>query len=76
MNFIKIYCDKQLHNLVRYLVVDAYNKNSILSYYQKNDFSFVFSTEQQEMENLKKKNADDEILHTRQMFFDMKRWKE
>jgi len=54
-------------------VVDAYNNNTVLSFYQKNDFSFVFSTEQQEIENLKKKIAEDDILHTRQMFFDMKR---
>jgi len=41
----------------------------------KNDFSFVFSTEQQEKENLKKMIARNESLRTRQMFYDMKRWK-
>jgi len=73
---IKYYCNSHFPNLVRFLVVDAYNNNSVLPYYQKNDFSFVFSSEEQEKENLKKKVADDEILYTRQMFYDMKRWKE
>ena len=72
---IKYFCDSRFPYLVRFLVVDAYNNPSVLAYYQKNGFSFLFSSEQQEIENLKKKIADDDILHTRQMFFDMKRWK-
>ena len=76
LDYIKIYCDNRYPYLVRFLVVDAYNNNHVLSFYQKNDFSFVFSSEEQEKENLKKRVADDEILHTRQMFYDMKRWKE
>ena len=76
LDYIKMYCAKRFPNLVRFLVVDAYNNNSVLPYYQKNDFSFVFSSEEQEKENLKKKIANDEILYTRQMFYDMKRWKE
>ena len=73
---IKYYCNSRFSNLVRFLVVDAYNNQSVLAYYQKNGFSFLFSSEQQEKENLRKKITDDEVLHTRQMFFDMKRWKE
>ena len=73
MDAIKQYCDNEFPYLVRFLMVDAYNKSNILSYYQKNDFTFVFSSEQQEIENLKKKVPDDEDLHSRQMFFDMKR---
>jgi len=73
---IKAYCNVHFPCLIRFLVVDAYNSESVLSYYQKNGFSFVFSSEQQEKENLKKRIADDEILHTRQMFFDMTRWME
>jgi hypothetical protein len=72
---IKYYCDIHFPYLVRFLVVDAYNNDVVLAYYQKNDFSFVFSTEQQEIENLRKKVADNQTLHTRQMFFDMERWK-
>jgi len=74
MEGIKIYCNSRFPHLVRFLVVDAYNNDSVLSYYLKNGFSFVFSTEQQEKENLKKMIAENETLHTRQMFYDMKRW--
>ena len=75
MENIKFYCDLQFPQLVRFIVVDAYNNQSVLSFYQKNDFSFVFSSEQQEKENMKKMIKEDEKLHTRQMFYDMKRWK-
>ena len=71
---IKIYCDDEFPTMARFLTVDAYNNPNVLAYYQKNDFSFVFSTEQQEKDNLKKTFAVDEILRTRQMFFDMERW--
>jgi len=74
MDYIKFYCDNHFPTLVRFLVVDAYNNDSVLSYYQKNGFSFVFSTEEQEKENLKKKVADNEVLHSRQMYFDMRLW--
>jgi len=74
MDSIKNYCDLQFPHLVRFLIVDAYNINSVLSYYLKNKFSFVFSTEEQEKVNLKRKVADNELLHSRQMFFDMERW--
>ena len=70
---IKLFCDFQFSNLVRFLIVDAYNNDSVLSFYKKNDFSFVFSTEQQEKENLKKMISENENLYTRQMFYDMKR---
>jgi len=75
MEGIKIYCNSRFPHLARFLVVDAYNNDSVLSYYMKNDFSFVFSTEQQERENLKKVIAENENLRTRQMFYDMKRWR-
>ena len=74
LDHIKIYCDRQFPTMVRFLVVDAYNNDPVLSYYQKNGFSFVFSTEQQESENLKKKMVNDEVLHSRQMYYDMTRW--
>ncbi|MCL2074023.1 MAG: GNAT family N-acetyltransferase [Marinilabiliaceae bacterium] len=74
LDAIKYYCDINFPYLVRFLVVDAYNNDAVLAYYQKGDFSFVFSTEQQEIENLRKKVNDNEMLNTRQMFFDMERW--
>lgn len=53
----------------RYLVVDAYNCDTPIAFYQKNGFDFVFSTEIQEKEY---RNLDsDEPLKTRLMFFDL-----
>ena len=74
LDTIKVYCDMNFPCLVRFLVVDAYNNDAVLAFYKKGDFSFVFSTEQQEKENLRKKVNDSETLNTRQMFFDMERW--
>ena len=53
--------------------IDAYNSPEVLNFYQRNDFAFVFSTEQQEKDNLKKSLSDTEILRSRQMFFDLMR---
>jgi ribosomal protein S18 acetylase RimI-like enzyme len=60
-------------NVARFLTVDAYNSPGVLNYYRKNEFDFLFTTEEQERENLKKSVAKTEILRTRQMFFDLKR---
>jgi ribosomal protein S18 acetylase RimI-like enzyme len=61
-------------NVARFLTVDAYNSPGVLNYYRKNDFDFLFTTEEQERENLKKSVAETETLRTRQMFFDLKRY--
>jgi ribosomal protein S18 acetylase RimI-like enzyme len=62
-------------NLARFLTVDAYNNPRVLNYYRKNEFDFLFTTEKQERENLKKLAVETEMLRTRQMFFDLKRYK-
>ena len=38
LEYIIIYCNSQYPTIARFLVVDAYNKSSILSYYQKKRF--------------------------------------
>jgi hypothetical protein len=50
------------------LIVDAYNNEAPLGFYQKNEFLFLFSTEQQEAENLGYDVA--KTLHTRLMYYD------
>ena len=53
----------------RYLVVDAYNAEIPLSFYRKNGFTQLFSTEEQEKEY---RNISSEgTLTTRLMFFDL-----
>lgn len=51
----------------RYILVDAYNNESTLSFYQSNGFACVFSTEQQEKQY---RNIDDK-LNTRLMYYDL-----
>ena len=74
MDYIKGFCLDKYPDFCRFLVVDAYNSPSILSFYQKNFFSTVFSTEEQEREAYKIKS--DENLQTRYMFYDMIRWRD
>jgi len=71
INYIRYFCLSKYPYLARFLVVDAYNSPEVLNFYQKNDFLFVFSTEQQERENLQKTYDHIELLPTRQMFYDM-----
>jgi len=56
----------------RFLIVDAYNTEEVTSFYKKrNDFSFLFDSEEIEAKfigiNLKQK----EPLHTRIMYYDL-----
>ena len=74
LEFIKFIALVRYPNLIRFLLVDAYNDPFILNFYLKNDFLFVFSTEEQEREYLKK-SSGEEALRTRYMFYDMMQWK-
>ena len=75
IKYIRYFCMSKHLYLARFLVVDAYNNPDVLNFYQKNDFLFVFSTEQQERDYLQKSHDDIKPLATRQMFYDMLRWK-
>jgi len=74
MEFVKAFCFDKFEHYVRFLTVDAYNKPSVLKYYEKNDFKFLFLSEEDERQNLKKNINSDEPLNSRQMFFDLKRY--
>lgn len=70
MNYIKSwFTDPENKTGCRYLVVDAYNEDIPLKYYQSNGFQFMFSTEEQE----KKYRKIEAIgtLKTRMMYFDL-----
>ena len=69
MDFIKDFCLANFPNFVRYLSVDAYNEPAVVKFYQKNDFTLVFSTEEQEKETYRQ--SPSETLQTRYMFYDM-----
>ena len=55
----------------RFIVVDAYNHEKALHFYEKNGFKPLYKTEQEERSFLGLKPEDP--LETRFMFFDLKR---
>ncbi len=72
MNFIKSMCLIEDGNRCRFLLVDAYNNEKTINYYTKNEYQFVFSTEQQERDYYEM--PPEKELKTRFMFFDLKLW--
>ena len=74
MNLVKGFCIDNYSDFCRFLVIDAFNSPSVLSFYQKNNFSTVFSTEEQERKAYKIK--PEEVLQTRYLFYDMVHWNE
>ena len=54
----------------RFLVVDAYNNERSIHFYEKNGFKTLYRTEQEERDFLEL--TSDERLQTRFMFFDLK----
>lgn len=55
----------------RFMVVDAYNNDRTIHFYQKNGFKILFTDENDERRFLGLQ--DNESLETRFMFFDLKR---
>lgn len=53
----------------RFLVVDAYNEESVLSFYSKNGFKPLYATE--DLERAAFHIADGEKLHSRMFYFDL-----
>ena len=74
MGIIKDYCLINFSNFVRFLLVDAYNDPAVINFYQRNKFTSVFSTEEQEKETYQQHPS--EILQTRYMFYDMVQWRD
>jgi ribosomal protein S18 acetylase RimI-like enzyme len=74
IDFIKDICIVQFPDVVRFLLVDAYNAPAVIGFYKKNDFIEVFSTEEQEKEAYRQ--LPSEALQTRYMFFDMIQWRD
>jgi ribosomal protein S18 acetylase RimI-like enzyme len=81
LDFIKGYCLTEYGAKCRFIVVDSYNLPEALGLYTKNEFDFVFSTEEQEKgyymaKKVKNETTEivDEPLKTRFMYFDLKVW--
>jgi GNAT superfamily N-acetyltransferase len=73
MNIIKNFCVINFSSYARFLLVDAHNEPAVINFYLKNNFTTVFSTEEQEIEASKR---DIDVLHTRYMFNDMSKWRD
>lgn len=70
MDFIKSwFIDAENKTGCRFVVVDSYNEEIPLAYYQRNDFEFLFSSEEQEKEYMDL--PKDYALKTRLMYFDL-----
>lgn len=70
MNFIKMwFIDPNNKTGCRFIVVDSYNEKESLGYYEKNEFSYLFSSEEQEKDILGLKETDK--LKTKFMYFDL-----
>ena len=74
MEAIRNFCFIQFPGCVRFLLVEAYNEPAVIGFYQKNKFSPVFSTEEQEKETYRQDPS--ETLRTRYMFYDMIKWRD
>jgi ribosomal protein S18 acetylase RimI-like enzyme len=70
---VKRFCFVNYPSFCRFLLVEAYNEPPVLNFYRKNDFNFVFSTEEQERDYHKRANISEPLL-TRIMFYDMIHW--
>ena len=73
IDIIKDFCLMRFPDFVRFLLVDAYNEPAVIGFYQKNKFTTVFSTEEQEKETYRQ--TPSEPLQTRYMFYDMIQWR-
>ena len=73
IEIIKSICFTNFSDFVRFLLVDAYNEPAVVGFYQKNKFTPVFSTEEQEKEAYQQLPSDP--LRTRYMFYDMIQWR-
>lgn len=71
LRFLKAYVITEFGSKCRYIIVDSYNNDRAIGLYRKNEFVFVFSSEEQEMNYYEKQS-----LTTRFMFFDLKLWQD
>ena len=70
LSFIKAWFVDPLNKTgCRFLLVDSYNKERNLKFYQNNEFKFLFSTEEQEREF--RGLGPDRPLNSRLMYFDL-----
>lgn len=71
INYIKIwFIDDENKTGCRFLVVDAYNKPSVLKFYERNKFKYLYADEETERQE-QHIPEDAEKIYTRHMFLDL-----
>ena len=71
LNYIKTWFTEEDNKTgCRFLVVDAYNKERILKFYERNKFKFLYADEATEKRE-QHVEEENEALHTRHMFLDL-----
>lgn len=69
VNFIKLwFLDDENKTGCRFLVVDAYNKPEVFSFYERNGFKYLYATEEDEINATQ---VHDNSINTRLMFLDL-----
>jgi len=70
LNFIKSwFIQKNNKTGCRFIIVDSYNTDEALNFYQKNGFNFLFSSEEQE--KIATDFCTEKQIRTRLMYFDL-----
>jgi len=72
LDFIKIWFRYNNKTGCRFIIVDAYNEEYVLKFYQKNDFTFLQPIED-EIQQLVEERGPSAELKTRHMIFDLAR---
>lgn len=71
INYIKIWFSEDDNKTgCRFIVVDAYNKQNVLDFYERNKFKFLYADEETERAEQHIPN-DAETIYTRHMFLDL-----
>lgn len=69
IDYIKYWFTRLLNKSgCRFIVVEAYNHPRILNFYEKNEFKYLYNTEEEEKQTL---GIDVSHLNTRIMYFDL-----
>ena len=72
LDFLKIwFSDSHNKTGCRFVIVDAVNESRVVSFYEKNGFNPLFSSEEQEFLYTGGKKGDPVSLSTRLMYFDL-----
>jgi len=71
INYLKSwFIDENNKTGCRFLVVDAYNKENVLHFYERNKFKFLYLDEEEERREQHVTDSEDR-LYTRLMFLDL-----